>query len=142
MLNESLNTKEALNRFAKHVIAQSKANLTRQGKRVNSKLYNSLKADLNVHPNSFSLTFDAADYAEFVDKGVSGTKKKYDTPFSYTNKMPPVDEIIKWVRSKRLRLRDDIGRFRRARIKVGKDKLRGERAVAFIVARNIKRKGS
>ena len=83
------NVQEELNRFAKYVIKQSKSNLTRGKKNSSKKLYNSLDYDLNVSKNSFSLSFLMEDYGVFVDKGVSGVKNKYDTPYSYKDKMPP-----------------------------------------------------
>ena len=51
------NVQQELNRFAKYVITQSKANLTRGKKNSSKTLYNSLDYDLNVSPNSFSLSF-------------------------------------------------------------------------------------
>ena len=47
---------KVLNRFAKHVVTQSKANLTRGGKKVSSKLYDSITSELNASKNSFSLS--------------------------------------------------------------------------------------
>jgi hypothetical protein len=52
-----------------------------------------------------------ADYGFFQDKGVSGTKKKYDTPFSYTNKMPPPKAFDKWMVKKGIAPRNKAGKF-------------------------------
>ena len=38
------------------------------------------------------------EYAAFVEQGVSGTEKKYDTPFSYGSKMPPIEPILQWIK--------------------------------------------
>ena len=89
------NVQQELNRFAKYVITQSKANLTRGKKNSSKALYNSLDYDLKVSPNSFSMSFLMEDYGVFQDKGVSGIKKKYNTPYSYTNKMPPPSKMDK-----------------------------------------------
>lgn len=40
------------------------------------------------------------DYLKFVDKGVSGTQRKYNTPFSYRSKKPPISVIKQWTRIK------------------------------------------
>ena len=46
------NVKEELNRFAKYVITQSRANLTRQ-KKGGGNLYKSLDSNVKVSKNSF-----------------------------------------------------------------------------------------
>jgi hypothetical protein len=105
-------TREALNKFAKYVIQQSRSNLTRSDKNVSKELYNSLGYDLNVSKNSFSLSLLMEDYGVFQDKGVSGTEKKYNTPFKYTNKRPPASAFSNWVVRKGLKgTRDAKGRF-------------------------------
>lgn len=108
-LNE---TREALNKFAKYVIQQSRSNLSKSGKNVSKELYNSLDYDLTVSKNSFSLSLLMEDYGVFQDKGVSGTEKKYNTPFKYTNKRPPASAFSNWVVRKGLKgTRDAKGRF-------------------------------
>jgi hypothetical protein len=105
-------TREALNKFAKYVVQQSKSNLTKSNKNVSKELYNSLGYDLNVSKNSFSLSILMEDYGVFQDKGVSGTEKKYNTPFKYTNKRPPASAFSNWVVRKGLKgTRDAKGRF-------------------------------
>ena len=124
------NVQEELNRFAKYVIKQSKSNLTRGKKNSSKKLYNSLDYDLNVSKNSFSLSFLMEDYGEFVDKGVSGIKNKYDTPYSYKDKMPPPNKMDKWIVKKGLKgIRDSKGRFIT------------RKSLQFIIARSIFNKG-
>jgi hypothetical protein len=105
-------TRDALNKFAKYVIQQSRSNLTKSNKNVSKELYNSLDYDLNVSKNSFSLSILMEDYGVFQDKGVSGTEKKYNTPFKYTNKRPPASAFSNWVVRKGLKgTRDAKGRF-------------------------------
>ena len=72
MLN---NVKEELNRFAKYVISQSRANLTRGKKNSSKQLYNSLDSNVKVSKNSFELSFLMEDYGVYQDKGVSGVKR-------------------------------------------------------------------
>jgi hypothetical protein len=51
------------------------------------------------------------DYGQFQDKGVSGKKKKYNTPFTYRDKMPPSKALDKWSVRKGLAPRDKDGKF-------------------------------
>ena len=106
------NVKDELNRFSKYVISQSRANLTRGKKNGSKELYNSLDYDLNVSPNSFGLKFLMEEYGVYQDKGVSVKKKKYNTPYAYTTKMPPPAKMDKWIVRKGLKgTRDKKGRF-------------------------------
>tara|TARA_R110002126_G_scaffold65900_2_gene167808 strand:- start:994 stop:1497 length:504 start_codon:yes stop_codon:yes gene_type:complete len=108
MLN---NVKEELNRFAKYVISQSRANLTRGKKNSSKQLYNSLDSNVKVSKNSFELSFLMEEYGMYQDKGVSGVKKKYNTKFAYTNKMPPPAKLDKWIVKKGIAPRDKDGKF-------------------------------
>lgn len=124
------NVQQELNRFAKYVISQSRANLTRGKKNSSKELYNSLKSNLNVSPNSFGLKFLMEDYGVFQDKGVSGKKVKYNTPFSYKDKMPPPSKLDKWIVRKGLKgTRDKEGRFI------------SRKSLQFMIARSIFNKG-
>lgn len=105
------NTKEYLNAFAKYVIQQSRSNLSKQNKNVDKKLYNSLDKEIEVGANSFRLAFLMEDYGTFQDKGISGTQKKYNTPFSYKSKKPPLKPITDWVKKRRFQFRKDNGKF-------------------------------
>lgn len=109
---DNKNTKEYLNAFAKYVIQQSRSNLSKQNKNVDKKLYNSLDNEIEVGANSFRLAFLMEDYGTFQDKGVSGTKKKYNTPFSYKSKKPPLKPITEWVTKRRFQFRNkETGKF-------------------------------
>ena len=105
------NVHEELNKFAKYVIQQSRTNLTKGKKNSSKELYNSLKSEIKVSKNSFQLSFFMEDYGIFQDKGVSGVKKKYDTPYSYKTKMPPPSKLDKWIVRKGIAKRDANGRF-------------------------------
>ena len=128
MLN---NVKDSLNKFAKYVVQQSRSNLTKGKKNVSKSLYNSIGYDLNVSPNSFSLSFIMDEYGMYQDKGVSGTEKKYNTPFKYTNKMPPIKPLADWAKFKNIRLRDAKGQFAKGNYKT----------IGFLISRSIYRKG-
>ena len=64
-------TTEALEKFGKYVVQQSKSILTKQ-KKGGGSLYNSIKQDLDEEQNAFLLDFMMESYGEFVDKGVKG----------------------------------------------------------------------
>jgi hypothetical protein len=100
-----------LNRFGKYVVQQSRSNLTKQKKNVNKTLYNSIGYNLEKTAEGFSLSFEMEDYGEYQDKGVSGIKRKFNTPFKYTNKMPPPKAFDKWGVIKGIAPRGKGGQF-------------------------------
>ncbi len=106
-------TEAALEAFKKFVIQQSRTRLSKTNKNVSKELYNSLKGNIKVMPNSIALEFEMEDYGVFQDKGVSGTEKKYNTPFSYKSKMPPVKPLADWAKNRNIRLRDEKGKFKK-----------------------------
>tara|TARA_R110001592_G_scaffold4711_1_gene26346 strand:+ start:252 stop:758 length:507 start_codon:yes stop_codon:yes gene_type:complete len=124
------NVQEELNRFAKYVISQSRANLTRGKKNASKELWESLDSEIKVSKNSFQLSFLMEDYGVFQDKGVSGTEKKYNTPFKYTNKKPPASAFSQWVIRKGLKgTRDKKGKFV------------SRKSLQFAIANTVFRKG-
>ena len=74
--------RDELNKFAKYVVQQSRSNLTKGKKNASKELYNSLGYDISQSSGTTSMSFNMADYGKFQDKGVSGTEKKYNTPYS------------------------------------------------------------
>lgn len=124
-------TEAALEAFKKFVIQQSRTRLSKSNKNVSKELYNSLKGNIKVMPNSIALEFEMEDYGVFQDKGVSGTEKKYNTPFSYKSKMPPVKPLADWAKNRNIRLRDEKGKFKKG----------SYNTIGFLIARSIYRKG-
>jgi len=94
-MSRQKNIKSVLDRFANRVVEQSKQNLKKHN--VTGALSNSINYETDAGPNSFSIEIDMEQYGEYLDLGVSGTKKKYDTPYAYTNKMPPSSAFSQWV---------------------------------------------
>lgn len=106
--------KETFEKFGKYVVQQARTNLTKKKKNVSKTLYDSIqyKETTSQTGASFSFDFLMEDYGEFQDKGVSGIKKKYNTPYSYKSKMPPRGPLDRWAVRKGLQgVRDDKGRF-------------------------------
>jgi hypothetical protein len=61
----------------------------------------------------------------FQDAGVSGKKKKYNTPYSYKSKMPPPKAFDKWIVRKGLSPRDSSGKFK------------SRKGLSFAIARGV-----
>lgn len=123
-------TRDALNAFGKYVVQQSRSKLTQSNKNVSKRLYESLGYELKVMPSSFSMAFLMENYGEYQDKGVSGTEVKYNTPYKYTNKMPPPSAFSQWVVRKGLKgTRDASGRFV------------SRKGLQFAIAKSIFKKG-
>lgn len=129
MLRDMKAVQKELDKFKDHVVKQSRSNLTSLKKNSSKSLYESLKGVAKVMPNSFSLDFYMNDYGHFQDKGVSGTKKKYNTPYSYTTKMPPSKALDKWIVRKGIAPRGADGKFI------------NRQSVQFLIARSILRNG-
>lgn len=104
-------TREILNRFAKYVIQQARTNLSRGNKNSSKKLYDSLDYQIKVSDNSFGIEFLMEEYGAYQDQGVSGKKRKFNTPFSFKSKMPPPSSLDKWSVRKGIAPRDKKGRF-------------------------------
>ena len=118
-----------LEKFRDYVIQQARSNLSRLQKNSSKKLYNSITGEVKVMPNSMRVFFDMEEYGFYQDKGVSGTKRKYDTPFRYTNKMPPPKAFDKWIVKKGIAPRGKGGIFAK------------RKGLQFAIARSIFEKG-
>ena len=123
------NRQEVLDRFIKHIVSQAKKNLTTSGKNASKKLYNSIQGEAKAFPNSIGIYFDMEEYGFFQDKGVSGIKKKYNTPFSYKTKMPPPSAFDKWTIRRGIAPRNTKGQFQT------------RKGLNFAIARSIFEKG-
>lgn len=126
-------TEEALSKFGAKVVQEAKKNAAKQNYK--GKLSNSLEYVLNTHRQSFSLGFKMEKYGLFIDRGVRGSKSSYiearRSEHKYTNKRPPMQPLMEWAKAKRIRLRDEKGRFKKGNY----------RAIGFILQRSIFEKG-
>lgn len=106
-----LEVEGVLKRFRDYVIQQSRSNLTKGNKNSSKALYNSIDGEV-VTDKDFSIVgFTMLDYGHYQDKGVSGKLKKYNTPYSYKSKMPPVKAFDKWIIKKGIAPRNAKGEF-------------------------------
>lgn len=125
---EKSEVQKELERFRDYVVSQSRRNLSRLNKNSSKRLYQSIKGDVKAMPNSISIEFSMEDYGVFQDAGVSGTKKKYNTPYSYKSKMPPAKVFDKWLIRKGIAPRKN-GKFA------------SRKSLAFLIARSVFRNG-
>lgn len=108
-----LEVKKILDKFGKRLVQASRSSLTQKKVKASGELYKSISYDLKVSPNSFEFSFGSGlDYANFQDQGVSGTEKKFNTPFSYKSKKPPASAFINWAKQKGIKPRNKkTGKF-------------------------------
>jgi len=126
-----------IKKFRDYVIQQSRSNLTKGGKNVTKKLYDSLKGEI-VTDKGFSIVgFSMDDYGSFQDKGVKGktsSAKAPNSPFKFGSGTGPkgglTKGIDKWVRLKGFQFRDKTS-----------GKFMSYQATAFLITRSIFHKG-
>ena len=125
-------TQKQLDKFRKYVIQQAKSNLSKSKKNSSKKLYDSINGVSKVNPNSISLYFEMFDYGVFQDKGVSGLKKKHNTPYSFKKGVASrqmLANLDKWIVRKGIAPRDAKGR------------LMNRQGLKFAIAKSIFNKG-
>jgi hypothetical protein len=121
--------RKELEKFQKYVISQARANLTRLKKNSSKNLYDSLKGQVTYKKGDYTVEIEMEYYGNFIDKGVSGKEKKYNTPYSYKSKMPPPSALDQWIVKKGIAPRDAKGRFIT------------RKSLQFLVARGIYKNG-
>jgi hypothetical protein len=138
---KTANLERYLNSFGKQVVNRSKGNLQKAGK--GGKLEDSISFKVIEDADGFTVQFFMSYYGQFVDKGVSGTKKKrtfknyknkvISSPYSYKNSkghsQPPSSALDKWAVKKGIAPRDRKGRFMK------------RKTLTFLIARSIGRNG-
>jgi hypothetical protein len=137
-MNGYKNLNGVLEQYAKYVIQQAKANLTKDKKGAGN-LYNSLNYDILVNNEDFLVNFLMEDYGQFVDKGVKGKTSTYPetqaalSQFQYGSGTGPKGGLTKgirqWVNKKKFQFRDKQGRFM------------SYESMTYIIARSIYNKG-
>ena len=121
--------RKELEKFQKYVISQARANLTRLRKNSSKNLYDSLKGQVTYKRGDYTVEIEMEYYGNFIDKGVSGKEKKYNTPYSYKSKMPPPSALDQWIVRKGIAPRDAKGRFIT------------RKSLQFLIARGIYKNG-
>ena len=129
---------KAVKKYAKYVVQQSRTNLSKKGKRLTGKLYDSLEPEFEYdNNNNFFVRFKMADYGAFQDQGVKGTQSSYSesskSPFKFgtgTGKRGGLTKGIEnWIKLKKFQFRDSRGRFM------------SYKSMQYIIVNSIWRKG-
>jgi hypothetical protein len=124
------NLKDGLQNFANLVVSKAKENLVKKDKVSSGDLYNSINTTgVVLTEGSLEIGITMADYGGFIDKGVSGVEVKYNTPYSYKDKMPPPSALDGWIVKRGIAPRDDKGRFL------------SRTSIQFAIAKSIFKKG-
>lgn len=118
-----------LDKIAKDIIKQSRANLTRRKITAQGQLYRSLQSNVQVFQNSIAIEVLMEHYGKYVDQGVSGTERRFDTPFSYRDKMPPVSVFSSWIVKRGIAPRNERGEFL------------SRRSLQFAIAKTVYKRG-
>ena len=125
---------DALNKYAKYVIQQSRSNLTKKGNSASGDLYKSLGYEVTED----SISFTGESYGSFQDQGVKGKNAYYSasasSPFKFGTgtgqKYGLRRGIAKWIKQKGIRGRDKkTGRFIT------------DKSLTFLISRSIYDKG-
>jgi hypothetical protein len=126
-------TTKALNIFGEAVVYDAKQNLKNSDKVASGKLLNSVgTSGAKLTGKSLQLNINLESYGAFIDKGVSGVNVKYNTPYSYTNKMPPPSALDGWIVRRGLAPRQN-GKFTGRTISA----VGFKESIQFLVARSI-----
>lgn len=134
---ELKNVDDLIKKFRSYVIQQSRSNLTKGGKNVSSKLYNSINSEVLKEDNYTLINFSMEDYGAYQDQGVQGKRssaKAPNSPFKFGSGKGKegglTRGIDKWVRNKGIQFRDK---------KSGK--FLSYQSTAFIITRSIYQTG-
>jgi hypothetical protein len=135
--------KASLEKFAKGVVEQARANLVRENKNVTGTLYNSLQYEVEAGPNSLALRWKMdklAPYWKFQDYGVQGkssNSKAPSSPFRFGTGSGMSGGLTKaingWVRARRFQFQ--------SREKGSKGQFLSYDSTAFLITRSIYNKG-
>lgn len=143
----------ALQLISEYVEAFEKmvAGQLRRANKVNTgSLSDSLRVETTETANGIIFEIFVNDYYKFVDQGVQGTgpnSRNTRSPYKYRDKMPPIVEILKWVRKNVNAARNEdqqrkLSKLQKKRRSVSSmAKAMQPRTLAFLIARKIKRQG-
>tara|TARA_R110000744_G_scaffold72524_1_gene145512 strand:+ start:1081 stop:1626 length:546 start_codon:yes stop_codon:yes gene_type:complete len=139
---DTKNIENYLKSFGQNVVDDSKKLL--YSEKGSTALGKSIRFKVVKTASGFSTKFYMDEYGTFLDKGVSGNKKKQSykdskgktvsSPYSYTTKGPPIDILSKWIKRKGIKPKG-LGR--------GRSKNTGQfiSGFAYLISKKIKREG-
>ena len=138
---------KALYQYASALTDVLKSNLTeKQAYYSESELLQSIIAlPVTMRGKNYLVTIQGNDYAFFVDKGVSGTKQKYPSPFSFKNEFVSENfnkSLRKWISKRGIPLESRYSKTRNlTKQQRAKKQIDEKTKMAYAMGRNIKRKG-
>ena len=100
--------------------------------------------------NGYELNIEVLDYYKFIDQGVKGTesdKRAPRSPYTYLDKMPPIKAIMKWMKTEISEAKKEDQKYKLSKRQKKSKSVRAmskemkRRTLAFLIARNIKRRG-
>lgn len=141
--------KELKDYLGKKIVERARKELTTErrlyGRKVKRRASGELSRSLTYEVKGRKLRFfakgKAGEYASFIHYGVNGTNYHYGAPFSYKQKMPPIEPIMQWMKAKGVRLRKVVSRNG---VKVNtfvKDTPENRKSAAFAIAKGVKKRG-
>jgi hypothetical protein len=133
---------DALNKYAKYVIQQSRSNLTKKGNSASGALYKSLGYEVTED----SISFTGESYGSFQDQGVRGKNAYYsasaNSPFKFGTgtgqKYGLRRGIAKWIKQKGIKGRVNKN-WKSAGNKGGQ--FISDKSLTFLISRSIYDKG-
>ena len=147
---ELKNTIQAMQKLGGKVVKEGKGILSKN-KKSGGTLYNNFDYLVTAKKDSVTLEFEfgsAEDYWAFVDEGVRGAggyegyaKPKMrgkGSPFKFSNKMPPLKSLLKWIKLKGIKGRVDK-KWKTAGNKGGQ--FITNKSFAFLIQRSIFQRG-
>ena len=147
-----LNTVEAmLGLYALEFISKAQKNLKQANKISTGGLSESMRFEYSEVPGGLGLKILVYDYYKYIDKGVQGAgpnSRNRTSPHKYTDKMPPIVEIMKWMRTNVNAAAIDDQRTKLSKLQKKRKRLKETvkradsiRKVAFMFAKSIQMKG-
>jgi uncharacterized iron-regulated protein len=147
-----LNTVEAmLGLYAMEFISKAQKNLKQANKISTGGLSESMRFESTEMPGGLSLKIFVNDYYKFIDEGVQGAgpkSKNRTSPYKYRDKMPPIIEIMKWMRTNVNAAAIDDQRTKLSKLQKKRKRLKETvkradsiRKIAFMFAKSIQMKG-
>ena len=142
---------EVLFDYAKEFQKMASRQLRRANKISTGKLEDSISFEVTETDAGFELALKVLDYYKFVDQGVRGAganSKNNTSPYKYRDKMPPIKEILKWVKQKgslKASAEDQKRGLSKAQkssraLKAAAKKIK-PKTLAFLIARKIQQRG-
>jgi hypothetical protein len=139
---------EMLSKYIVEFLNTASDNLNKTNSITTGNLENSLDFDITRTTGGYRIDFKALEYFKFVDKGVRGkgsSEKNKTSPYSFKYINPSkshVEAIKKWITDNNLTAQvTDIKRWGTYKSREAKGKNMPLKSAAWLVARNIKRKG-